>query len=122
MSEERIIKVRKRKKASKGHVIRVSDLVLNYIDARRNNRRKLSCDSYLRLIMGLPDRAGEKAWLEAGRPVLLLEGYVDGFTTDKARTATFYKFAKDANGTMIMKLAKKEITKQFKPIKVREVR
>lgn len=116
MSTERVLKnPRKRKKASKGHVIRVSDLVRASLDSRRLNNRSLSHDSYLRGVLGLPDRTHEQQWIAAGRPPILTEGYIEPLS------GRFFEDEADANGAMIVEAAKRKTKKWVKPIRVRQV-
>lgn len=123
-SKEKILKGRKRrrKRASKGHVLRVSDLVMAHINSRRLNNKDLSCDAYLRLAFGLPDRSEENDWIQSGRPAQLLEGWVDGFILPKSRGARFYLEEKDANGAAVELYAKKKVNRLYKPVRVREVK
>lgn len=120
-AKERVLKSRKRKPASKGHVIRVSDLVLSCIDEQRRNRRRLSHDAYLREVFGLPSREDELQWIRDGRPALKAEVWIDGFLLPGQNSGAFYAEEKDANGAAIQAFAKKLIKKFMKPIKMREV-
>ena len=98
---------RKRKKASKGKPIRVSDLVYNTLNSQRLNKRSLSWDAFMRIILGLPNRKGEV------KP--LLEGWLE------VNSGQFYLNEKDANGAAVVLMAKKKTKKYLKPIRMREV-
>lgn len=111
-----MLKGRKRKKASKGHVIRVSDLTLDYINKQRLNNRRLSHDAYLRSAFGLPDRNSEAQWRKDGRPCLVVEGWLE------VTTGQFYLDEKDANGASIVEAAKLKTYRNKKPIHMREIR
>ncbi len=112
---EKLLKNRKRKKASKGKPIRLSDLVLGVLDKQRQNNTKLSYDAYLRKLLGLPKRGNEAQWIEDGRPMYVLEGWVE------VNTQKFYLDEADANGAAVLEAAKRKRKKFDKPVRVREV-
>lgn len=97
-------------------MIRVSDLVLATLDRRRLNNQKLSYDAYMRQVLGLPTRRVEADWLAAGRPQLLLEGWIE------VNTQRFYLSQAEANGAMVVAAARRRTKKTDKPVRVREVR
>lgn len=103
---EKVLRSR-RKRASKGRVIRISNDVFAYLNKRRLNNSKLSWDEYFRLTNGLPDRQG------VIQP--LLEGWLE------VSTGKFYFDEADANGAAVMVAARAKTKKGHKPIKLREV-
>lgn len=98
---------RKRKKASKGRVIRVSDAVYNHLNKQRLNRTKQSWDCYLRKLLGLPDREGNET--------PLLEGWID------KHTGKFFLDEAEARGASVLAMTKKKSKKFLAPIHVKEV-
>ena len=100
---------RKRKRASKGRTLRVSDAVWNYLEKRRTNgARNLSWDRFLRRVLGLPDRSGSE------QP--LVEGWLE------VATGRFYLRKDEANGAAVVAAAKAGRKVPIKPIRLREVR
>lgn len=103
----RVLKNKRRKKASKGRVIRVSDEVYKFLNARRLNRTSQSWDQYLRKFLALPDRAGNE------QPIL--EGWIE------KRTGKFYLSEAEAAGAAVVEMAKARTKKYLAPIYVREI-
>lgn len=105
----------KRRKASKGRHFRVSDLVYATLDKQRHGR---SWDAALRVMLGLPDRAG--------RPQPLVEGVLE------VHTGTFILKASpevswEETEEIALRLAKRAEFKKLlrytdKPVRLREVR
>ena len=95
----------RRKRASKGSPIRVSDEVRAHLEKKRQGRT--SFDSLLRRMLGLPKRSGEK------QP--LVEGWLE------ITTAKFFLDEADANGAAVVAAAKAKTKKINKPIRMREV-
>lgn len=106
---ERILKNRKRRKASKGQLIRVSDAVAHTLSKTyaRDNNRNLSWDVVLRRLLGLPDRKG--------MPQGLVEGYLE------VNTGKFYFDAAEARGAAVVAAAKAKTKRLKQPIFMREV-
>lgn len=102
---ERLLKSRKRRKASKGRVLRVSDAVYSYLNQRRANR---SFDCLLRTIHGLPDREGI--------PQPLIEGWLE------ITSGRFFFDEADARGEAVMAAARAKSKTVNKPLKMREVK
>lgn len=110
MSERKLSN--RRKRASKGKAIRVSDLVYNTLDKQRRNR---SWDWLFRKLLGLPDRGGN--------PQTLIEGIVEQLTgkfllrTDKA----WDDLETDAYEIAIVTAAKQKLKRVPRPLRVREL-
>lgn len=102
--KEKVLKNRRRR-ASKGSPIRVSDLVRATLEKKRQGRA--SFDALLRKMLGLPKRNGEK------QP--LVEGWLE------ITTAKFYLDEAEANGAAVVAAAKNKTKKFNKPIRMREV-
>jgi hypothetical protein len=113
MSEERERKLSNRKKrASKGRIIRVSTVVYNAVETRRQGR---SWDSTFRWILGLPDREGKiqrlaEGMLDVHSGTLILK--LDG-TWDECEEITLQ---------IAEKWARKLGVVRQRPIRMREVR
>lgn len=103
-NKERVLKNR-RKKASKGKTLRVSDAVFAHLNKRRNGR---SWDKMLRSAFGLRDRRGN------AQP--LIEGWIE------VNTGTFYLKKNEAYGAAVMEAARAGLKVIKQPIKLREVR
>lgn len=100
---ERVLRNRRRK-ASKGKLIRVSDEIYALLN---RNRSRASWDCLLRRIFGLPNRKGE--------PQPLLIGWLE------VNTGQFYLEEAEARGASVMVSAKAKTKKFRQPIKMREV-
>ena len=108
---EKVLRGRKRKKASKGEAVRLSDAVIAYLN-RQNNNRGLSYDALMRKLFGLPDRKGASQ--------RLIEGYlIPASGAFHLRTKDYTEA--DANGDAIIAAAKKKSKKVHAPILMREV-
>lgn len=107
MEQERVLKNR-RKRASKGKTIRVSDPVLFMLEKRRSNGRKLSWDAFFRRVFGMPDRRGNLA--------PLVEGWLE------VNSGRFYLNKAEANGAAVFESARRKTKNIIKPIRMREVR
>lgn len=103
---ERILKNRRRR-ASKGHLIRISDHVWNTLQKKRTNNTYESWDSLLRRMLGLPNRKGEL------QP--LIEGWLEVIS------GQFYLKENEARGAAVWESAKRKTKQVPKPIKLREV-
>lgn len=101
---ERALPGRKRKKASKGRIIRVSDRVYSHLN---KNRAKRSFDELFRKMFGLPDREGT--------PQPLVEGWIE------ITTGQFFLDEADARGASVVAAARAKTKNVNKPIKVREL-
>lgn len=111
---ERKLANRRRKFASKGKAIRVSDFLYETLDKRRHGR---SWDYYLRKLLGMPDRKGNEqalieGMLETTTGIFLLK--LPETSWSKLETAT-YKLAEN------MRL-KKKLRTLSPPIRMRETR
>ncbi len=104
---EKVLRNRKRKPASKGRVIRVSDDVWKYLQLRRRKDGRESHDCLLRRTFGLDQRNGD--------PNPLLVGWVE------VNTGKFFLDEADARGASIQAAVKRGIRKVDKPIRVREI-
>lgn len=103
---ERVL-TNRRRRASKGKPIRVSDLVYNTLQKKRANNSKESWDCLFRRMLGLPDRRGNE------QP--LVEGWLE------ITTGQMYIHQADARGAAVMEAAKAKTKKVNKPIRMREV-
>lgn len=109
---ERKLKSRK-KKASKGKSIRVSDLVYETLNKSRHGR---SWDNILRKMLGLPDRAGNDQ--------ILIEGMLEVMTGKfflKTPGQSWEKIEEDAYEISILTAAKFNSKRISKPLKMREL-
>lgn len=109
---ERKLKNRRRR-ASKGRAVRVSNLVYDTLDQRRGKR---SWDLFFRRVFGLPDRTGR------GQP--LIEGMLEvhsGMMLLKLPSATWTE-AEDAAYKLADKIAAKKRVAMMPPLRMREVR
>ena len=95
----------RRKRASKGRVIRVSDEVWNLLQKKRQGR--LSWDTLLRRMLGLPKRNGE--------PQPLVEGWLE------ITTGRFFLDEAEARGEAVMAAARAGTKKVNQPIRMREL-
>ncbi len=102
---EKVLRNRKRKPASKGRVIRVSDDVWNYLQPRRRKDGRESHDCLLRRIFGIDQRSGD--------PNPLLIGWV-------AEGRFFFEEA-DARGVCVTAAVKRGTRKVPAPVKMREI-
>lgn len=112
VASERKLRNRK-KKASLGRVIRVSDLVYETLDAQRKRR---SWDYHLRRLLGLPDRAGNEQ--------VLIEGVLEilsGKFFLKEPSIAWGDVEQDAYETGFVAAAKLKRRYVPKPIKLREL-
>lgn len=100
----KVLKTR-RKRASKGSPIRISDEVRAFLEKKRQGRS--SFDSLFRRMFGLPNRKGE--------PQPLLEGWLE------VNTGRFYFEEADARGASVIAAAKAKTKKVKQPIRMREV-
>lgn len=107
VKNEKVLKNR-RKAASRGKVIRVSDTVWNYLNDRRLNSRTSSWDKFFRSVFGLKNRKGEE------QP--LVTGWLE------VNTGRFYLKQAEANGAAVVAAARAGIKKYVRPIKMREIR
>lgn len=118
---ERVLKSRRRK-ASKGQLIRVSDLVYGTLDQARRRRgikntaRVMSWDEFFRRTLGLPDRSG------TGQPLVegMLEVHSGAFILRMPDTP--WKEIEE----LAFKIAERNATKARKvrqaPLRMREMR
>lgn len=112
MASERKLRNRK-KKASLGRVIRVSDLVYDTLNERRKNR---SWDWLMRKILGLPDRAGNEQ--------VLIEGVLEVLTGKfflREPSIAWGKVEQDAYEVGFIAAAKQNRKYVPKPIKMKEL-
>jgi hypothetical protein len=109
---ERKLAIRK-KKNPKGRIVRVSNDVFNVLNRRRP--KDMSWDSFMRKMLGLPDRSGN--------PQNIVEGYLE-VTTGRFLPLTPDKnwrtLAEEAYEIAIVAAAKRGTSKVHKPIKLRE--
>lgn len=91
------------KRASKGRNIRVSDAVFKFLNKSRGKR---SWDVHLRILFGLPDRAGT------------LQNLVIGFID--VATGKFFFDEKDAYEVAILEAARNK-HRVHRPLRVREI-
>lgn len=99
---------KKRKKASKGKAIRISDEVHNFLIQKKNNGRTQSWDCFFRSVFGLPKRNGDSQ--------KLLEGWLE------QNSGQFYLKMAEANGASVVEAVKAGRKTPIKPMKMREVR
>lgn len=112
VASERKLRNRKRK-ASVGRVIRVSDLVYGELDAQRKGR---SWDWFMRRVLGLPDRAGNEQ--------ILIEGVVELLTGKfflKEPSIAWGAVEQNAYETGFIAAARTGKRRVPKPLKVREL-
>ena len=103
----------RKKRASKGHAIRVSDAVYDALDVQRKKR---SWDWLFRRMLGLPDRAGN------AQP--LIEGMVEVLTGQfflRVPDKQWEDLETDAYETAIITAAKKKLKRVPRPLKMREL-
>lgn len=103
----------RRKKASKGSVIRVSDLVYDTLNKARHGR---SWDWLFRRLLGLPDRSGN------AQP--LIEGMLETMTGHfllKQPGKSWAELEEDAYEIAIITAAKRKVKRVSKPLKMREL-
>lgn len=110
---ERKLKSRRRKKASKGKSIRVSDLVYSTLDKIRKGR---SWDSLFRKLFGFPDRAGNEQPLVEG----ILETMTGQFFL-KLPGITWEQLEEDAFEIAIITAAKRGAKRVSKPLRMKEI-
>lgn len=109
---ERKLKNRRRR-APKGHAIRVSNLVFETLDQSRRGR---SWDNLFRRVFGLPDRAG--------RQQLLVEGMLEvhsGVLLLKLPQTTWSE-VEDAAYKLADRVASKKKVGMMPPLRMREIR
>lgn len=109
---ERKLPIR-RKRASKGAVIRLSDRIYNLLDIQRRGR---SWDSLFRRLLGVEDRAGN--------PQPLIEGVLETSTGKfllRHVDTTWEKLEEDAYEIAILEAAKAKSKRISKPIRMREL-
>lgn len=100
----KVLKTR-RKRASKGSPIRISDEVRGILEKKRQGR--ISFDELLRRMLGLPDRKGERR--------AILEGWLE------VNSGHFYFDEAEARGASVIAAAKAKTRKVKQPIRMREV-
>lgn len=103
----------RRKRASKGKVIRVSNLVY---DTLNNQRRGRSWDCLLRKLFGLPDRQGNLQ--------VLIEGILETVTGKfmlKISEKSWEELEQDAYEIAITETAKMKKKKVTAPLRMREM-
>lgn len=101
----------RRKKASKGRVIRLSDDVLAYFENKRGDgktKNARSWDEFFRRVFGLPKRSGEEQ--------ILVEGWLE------INTGLLFLTEAEARGRAVMEAVKQGKKTVAKPIRMREVR
>ncbi len=110
----------RRRRASKGEAIRVSDLVYAELDqARRlglNKHKMRSWDAQLRRMLGLPDRQG--------RPQPLIEGMLEvhsGMFILRLKGATWLE-VEEAAFKLADSVARRKKLNPVQPIRMRELR
>jgi len=104
MTKVKVLPSRKRK-ASKGKPIRLSDEVRGVLEKKRQGR--MSWDALLRKMLGLPDRKG------VVQP--LIEGWLE------VNSGLFFFEEADARGASVVAAAKTKSKKVKQPIRMREV-
>lgn len=103
----------RRKRASKGRIIRISDLVYETLNAERHSR---SWDSFLRKMLGLYDRAG--------REQPLIEGMLDTVTGRfflRGVDVDWQELENKAYESAILAAATMKIKRISKPLRMREI-
>jgi hypothetical protein len=103
----------RRKRASKGRVIRISTAVFESLDERRRGQ---SWDSFLRKLHGLEDRHGN--------PQILIEGMVEALTGAfflKTPDTTWEKLEEKVYEAAFMAAAEAGLKRIGKPLKMREL-
>lgn len=103
----------RRKRASKGRLIRISDLVY---DALNKNRMRMSWDCLLRRMLGLPDRYGNEQTLIEG----LLEQNTGRFFL-KRPDVRWSALEEDAYEVAILAAAKARTKRVRAPLRMREL-
>lgn len=98
----------RRKFASKGRPVRLSDDIYNLLDKKRSRfTKRLSFDCLLRRVFGLPNRRGE--------PQPLVEGWLE------VNSGKFYLDEADARGAAVIEAARARTKKVKRPLRMREV-
>ena len=117
MPERVLSKPRKKRRKQQGKVVRLSPLVLEILDEQRfaPNNNKLSYDAILRRHLGLPDAEAEPDWRKAGRPKLLVEGWIE------QRSARFFASEAEARGAMVLAAAQARTKRMLRPLRVKEI-
>lgn len=117
---ERKLKSRRRRRANKGKIIRVSNLVYDTLEVQRttgvHKDKVKSWDCYLRRMLGLPDRNG--------KPQLLVEGVLEAMSGTfilKYTDATWSEVSEIAY-KMADQIARKRKVRMEVPVRMREVR
>lgn len=103
----------RRRRAGKGKIVRLSTLVYEVLDKRRNGR---PWDCMMRHLFGLPDREGREQTLVEG----MLEVHT-GMLVLKLPDATWLDTEEIANKIAEHVSAQKQVPKQ-RPIRMREAR
>lgn len=98
----------RRKRASKGRLIRVSDEVFNLLHKKRARfSKRMSWDCLLRRMFGLPTRKGD--------PQPLVEGWLE------VNTGQFYLDEAEARGASVVAAARAKTKKCKQPLRMKEV-
>lgn len=103
----------RRKRATKGRVIRISDQVYKVLDEQRKRK---SWDSFIRKLLGLEDRQGNSQ--------RLIEGMVETVTGKfilKDDHITWEKLEEKAYEIGILAAAKMKLKRIDKPLRMREL-
>jgi hypothetical protein len=103
----------RRKRASKGRVIRVSNLVFETLNEIRRGK---SWDSLLRKSLGLPDRQGNEQRLIEG----MLEATTGKFFL-RDLDVTWDRLEQDVYEIAIIEAAKRKLKRVSKPLRMREL-
>lgn len=110
---ERKLPVRRRK-ASKGHVIRVSDDVYSHLNKQRYGK---SWDSFFRRMLGLPDREGNEPRLIEG----VLETMTGRFFLRPTKEVAWDNLLENAYEVAILEAARLKVKQVNRPAKMREI-
>ena len=113
-SNIRVFKSKRRKKATVGQVIRVSDVVHAELMEKRSSNQ--SWDVFFRKMLGLPDRYGKQQNLIEG----VLE-VISGKLLLKVPGKTWDILEEDAYEIAFLTAAKRGMKKISRPIKMREI-
>lgn len=113
MATERKLPSRRRRKANKGRILRVSNFVYDTLDKLRRNQ---SWDSTLRKHFGLPDRLGNTQFLVEG----VLETMTGAFFLKLPET-TWESLEERAYEIAIVTAAKRATKKVSRPLRMREL-
>jgi hypothetical protein len=118
--KEKKLPSRRRKPASKGRIIRVSDLVFTTLNENRGN---MSWDELIRRMLWLPRREHERDWIKARRPRPCVEGVLEVSTGQFFLRVSepWEDIERDAYEVAIRAAARAKTRRVHKPLRLREI-